>query len=90
MKDNLLNKAFEEAVHKASETKTLLPPDIMLLLYAFYKQATKENHIIPLEEIEENDLRRAFKYNAMIQVKGLSIKKAKQEYINTVNKYITD
>ncbi len=90
MKDNLLNKAFEEAVLKASETKKPLPPDIMLLLYAYYKQATKENHIIPFEEIEENDLRRAFKYNAMIQVKGLSIQKAKEEYINIVNKYIAE
>tara|TARA_Y100000815_G_scaffold57598_1_gene46629 strand:- start:8 stop:286 length:279 start_codon:yes stop_codon:yes gene_type:complete len=86
-KENL-NAAFKEAAIKARSTDKRLAPDIMLLLYAYYKKATQENHIVPFENLEENDLKGAFKYNAMIQLRGVSPEKAKEEYIDLVNKYI--
>ena len=79
---------FQKAVLAASETDRQLPPDILLSLYAHYKQATHNNHVIPYEKLAENDLRGAFKYNAMIQVRGLTTFEAKQEYIKLVNEYI--
>jgi len=85
-----LEIAFQDAARKASETKTVLPPDIQLLLYAHYKQGNHKSKLIPVENIKENDLRSAFKYNALIQIKGLSAAEAKKEYIKLVKQYITD
>ncbi len=82
-----LDKAFEEAAHRASTTTVALPQDIQLLLYAYYKKGNHQNSIA-IENIKENDLRSAFKYNALIQLKGLSTKEAKKEYIKLVEKYI--
>ena len=91
MKDNKdINKAFDEAVQQATNTSKKLPPDIRLALYARFKHATHRNHIVPFEKLADNDLRGAFKYNAMIQVRGLSIDEAKLEYIELVNQYIKD
>ncbi len=60
----------------------------MLSLYAHYKQATQRNHIIPYEKLADNDLRGAFKYNAMIQLKELTTLEAKEGYIKLVETYI--
>ena len=38
--DKKIDIAFNEAVKKARNTPIKLPPDTMLLLYAYYKQAT--------------------------------------------------
>ncbi|MEH6659378.1 acyl-CoA-binding protein [Leeuwenhoekiella marinoflava] len=85
-----LEKAFQDAARRASETKTVLPPDIQLLLYAHYKQGNHKSKLMPVENIKENDLRSAFKYNALIQIKGLSATEAKKEYIKLVAQYIPD
>jgi len=85
-----INRAFNEAVLLASNTTKQLPPDIRLALYARYKHATQHNHIVPFEKLADNDLRGAFKYNAMIQIKSLSITEAKLEYIELVNMHIRD
>lgn len=85
-----LNKVFQEAAHKASASKTPLPPDILLLLYAYYNQGNQKKKLVPFSNIKENDLRSAFKYNAMMQVSGLSSSEAKKEYIKLVEKYIHD
>lgn len=86
--DKKIDIAFNEAVKKARNTPIKLPPDTMLLLYAYYKQATQKNNILHVNDIEENDLRSAFKYNAMIQVRGLSPTEAKKKYIDLVKQYI--
>ena len=39
-------------------------------------------------QMKENDLRSAFKYNALIQIKGLSATEAKKEYIKLVAQHI--
>lgn len=83
-----INWAFEEAYEKANSTQLKFPPDIMLLFYAYYKQATETNGIYtPSGEL---DVRNAFKLNALLQVKGLSVIEAKKKYIELVDKYITD
>lgn len=87
-KKEALDKAFHEAAHRASTTTVSLPQDIQLLLYAYYKKGNHENSSIAIENIKENDLRSAFKYNALIQLKGLSTNDAKKEYIKLVDQYI--
>lgn len=85
-----INKRFDEAVVLASNTSKRLPSDIRLALYARYKHATQHHNIVPFERLADNDLRAAFKYNAMIQIKNLSITEAKLEYIELVNLHIRD
>jgi len=81
-----LDIAFEEAYKISSATSIKLPPDVMLQLYAYYKQATKgSNYEQPSGSLE---LRNAFKLNAWFQVNKMSEDEAKKEYIYLVNKYL--
>ncbi|MEX6626117.1 acyl-CoA-binding protein [Tenacibaculum pacificus] len=82
---NNLDIAFEEAYKKASNFKKKLPPDVMLKFYAYSKQAIKGDKFT---FNANNDLRNAFKFNAWVQLKGMSEDEAKQEYINLVNLFI--
>jgi len=79
---NDLDIQFQKAYQKASKFKEGLPPDTMLKLYAYYKQAVKGDHF---SFNTNNNLRNAFKFNAWSQLKGMSEDQAKQEYINLVN-----
>ncbi|RZT00110.1 acyl-CoA-binding protein [Aquimarina brevivitae] len=88
MTDEELNIAFQKAYQKACTTNIQLPPDIMLHLYAYYKQAIHAEEFY--RPSGDSDLRNAFKLNALFQVKGLSKKQAKKRYIALVEKYITD
>ncbi|MFD2516604.1 acyl-CoA-binding protein [Salinimicrobium flavum] len=81
-----VDKEFMEAYKKASRTSQKFPPDIMLQFYAYYKQATEQEGIYTPSG--EDDVRNAFKLNALLQVKGMSTKEAKQKYIELVNKHI--
>ncbi|MBL4939057.1 MAG: acyl-CoA-binding protein [Lutibacter sp.] len=84
--DNELNAAFEEAYKFSSNTTKKLPPDEMLALYAYYKQATKgNNYEQPSGAIK---LRNSFKLNAWFQLSHLTEDEAKKEYINLVNKHL--
>lgn len=86
--DEKIDIAFKEAYEKASRTTQKFPPDIMLQFYAYYKQATETSGIYtPSGDL---DVRSAFKLNALLQVKGLSVLEAKQRYIELVNKYVID
>lgn len=81
-----LDKEFEEAYHISSNTTIKLPPDVMLALYANYKQATKgTNYEAPSGTVQ---LRNSFKLNAWIQLSHLTDDEAKQEYVNLVNKHL--
>lgn len=86
--DEKIDIAFKEAYQKASRTNQKFPPDIMLLFYAYYKQATETSGIYTPSG--DRDVRSAFKLNALLQVKGLSVLEAKQRYIELVNQHITD
>lgn len=82
MTNNDLDIRFREAFQKMSIIREKLPPDVMLKLYAYYKQATKGDQF----SFNANaDLRSAFKFNAWMQLKGMSEEQAKQEYIKLVN-----
>lgn len=81
--DTDLDKEFNEAFHRLSELKESLPPDVMLKLYAYYKQATSGD-IFSFNS--EPDVRNAFKFNAWTQLNGMSQEEAKQEYINLAKK----
>lgn len=88
MKKETLEQRFLEAFERASKTQIKLPPDIMLHFYAYYKRATLG---MPYHNPSgENELRNAFKINALFQVQNLTQDEAKEKYIDLVNKYITD
>ncbi|MDB4297163.1 acyl-CoA-binding protein [Flavobacteriaceae bacterium] len=80
-----LNIKFKQAVEDAEKLDSV-PQDIMLEFYAYYKQATKGDHFTFNANID-NDVRSAFKFNAWQQLRGISPKKAKKEYIKLVDKY---
>jgi len=74
---------FKEAFEKASSTPIVLPPDVRLRLYAYYKQATLDyTHNFAYHEV---DLIRGFKFNAWKQVAHLTQEEAKILYIELVN-----
>lgn len=79
---------FQEAYKKASSTDKKFPPDIMLQFYAYYKQATEQEGIYTPSG-GENDVRNAFKLNALLQIKGMTRQEAKQKYIELVNQHIS-
>ena len=81
-----VDEKFQEAYLKASETNRKFPPDTMLKFYAYYKQATEQEGIY--KPSGENDVKSAFKLNALLQVKGLSVLEAKKRYIDLVNEEI--
>ena len=78
-----LETAYNNAFKRISETDKPLPPDVLLKLYAYNKQVTNgDNFINPQQNINVID---AFKFNAWIQLKGMKIEEAMQEYINLTN-----
>jgi acyl-CoA-binding protein len=82
--DKKLDQTFEEAYRKASAMEEALPQDVMLLFYAYYKQATAGDNF----SFNANfDVRNAFKFNAWMQLKGISPEDAKRKYIELVNEY---
>ncbi|MGB7842298.1 MAG: acyl-CoA-binding protein [Salinimicrobium sp.] len=84
-----IDKKFRDAYDMASTTTKKFPADIMLQFYAYYKQATETEDIYKPSN-DNDDVRNAFKLNALLQVKGLSALEAKKEYIKLVNKYIVE
>jgi diazepam-binding inhibitor (GABA receptor modulator, acyl-CoA-binding protein) len=86
MTSEAIDKEFLEAYERASKTNQKFPPDIMLLFYAYYKQATEQEGIYTPSG--EDDVRSAFKINALLQIKGMSTKEAKKRYIELVNEHI--
>ena len=77
---------FKEAYQIVSSlSQDQFAPDIMLKLYAYYKQATYGDNNPDFIEKDEIDLRNGFKLNAWIQLRGMSIEDAKKEYIKIVN-----
>ena len=79
-----LDIKFNKAFHQLSELEETLAPDIMLKLYAYYKQALAGDNFSYDGKV---DVRDAFKFNAWMQLKGISPKKAKIKYIKLVEKY---
>lgn len=79
-----LNSKFQKAYEISSSYTEKLPPDIMLKLYAYYKQATKgKNYNSPSGD---NEVRNAFKLNALLQANNVTEEEAKKLYIKLVEK----
>lgn len=79
---------FKEAFKRISETEKSIPSDVLLRLYAYYKQAVKGDTFTPKKVENEPDLRNAFKFNAWVQLKGMSAEEAKQEYVSLANEVL--
>jgi len=77
---------FEEAFKKVSETEKVLAPDVLLRLYAYYKQATKGDNFSMNQD--DSGIRNAFKFNAWVQLKGMSELEAMEEYIKLTNQVL--
>lgn len=58
--------------------KQAVAPDVMLKFYAYNKQANFGNKFSVNSEL---DVRSAFKFNAWMQLNGMSAEEAKKEYI---------
>jgi len=80
--DSGLNIQLQEAYKKANSFNEKLAPDVMLKLYAYYKQATQGDNYFSSDS--ETNLRNGFKFNAWVQLKGMSVEEAKIAYINLV------
>ncbi|MFY7811071.1 MAG: acyl-CoA-binding protein [Flavobacterium sp.] len=76
---------FLKAFEIASQMQEQLPPDVMLKFYAYYKQG--QDDLSNNRNIANNDLRNAFKMNALMQISHLSKDEAKTEYIKLVEDY---
>ena len=83
-----VDQEFLKAYEKVSRTDQKFPPDIMLKFYAYYKYATEQEGIY--NPLTKNDVKSAFKLNALLQVKGISVLEAKQRYIDLVKEKILD
>jgi acyl-CoA-binding protein len=79
-----LDKRFQEAFKKASaEEQSLVPLELQLHLYAYYKRVIDEPYLSN-RTFHSNDLRSGFKMNALIQVQQLSKTEARKRYIKIV------
>lgn len=90
MDQKKLDKAFQEAYHRASTTSLRFPQDVMLRFYAFYKLATEEDSTHKHTELslDGTKLVSGFKLNSLFQIKNLTTNEAKEHYIDLVNEYI--
>lgn len=87
MTDQELDIEFAKAVEYAMTlSQASLPQDVQLRLYAYYKQASFGTSI-PTMNIN-HDLRNAFKTNAWMQISHISVREAKELYIETINSII--
>jgi diazepam-binding inhibitor (GABA receptor modulating acyl-CoA-binding protein) len=78
-KNNIdLDKEYIAAFNRISKLKKAVAPDVMLKFYAFYKQANFGNKFSFNSGI---DVRSAFKFNAWMQLNGMTVEEAKKEYI---------
>ncbi|MDM1396465.1 acyl-CoA-binding protein [Myroides odoratimimus] len=84
-----LDLDFTEAYERISREAKNLPPDVMLRIYAFYKQATNGLSHQDFEDMS-SDLKRAFKFNAWTQVSHLTIEEAKLEYIKLAKEILSN
>lgn len=70
-----LDISFKKALKKTTKLEEVLAPDIMLKLYAYYKQAVVGDSF---SYDREPDVIDAFKFNAWRQLNGMSQEEAKK------------
>ena len=76
-----LDLKFIDAFNELSELEEVLAPDVMLKLYAYYKQAAFGDAFSYDGEV---DVRDAFKFNAWTQLNGMTQEDSKKQYIKLV------
>jgi acyl-CoA-binding protein len=76
-----LDIKFNRAFDKLSKLEESLAPDVMLKLYAYYKQALAGDNFSYDGKV---DVRDAFKFNAWTQLNGMTQEEAKKQYIKLV------
>lgn len=81
-------QAFDEAVVKSKTLKEKPSNDILLQLYSLYKQATEGD--VNGERPGGFDFKGAAKYDAWASQKGKDQDGAAEEYIQLVNKLISE
>ena len=80
-----LNTLFDEAFANAQLIpQESVPQNMQLVLYGLYKQATSERTNQSHYQ-NPQDLINAFKLNAWMQVKHLTVDEAKEKYIEIIN-----
>jgi acyl-CoA-binding protein len=79
-----LNSLFEQAVLQSKALPQKPANDVLLKLYALYKQATQGDIDTDAPANAFDFVARA-KHNAWETLKGTAIENAKQEYINLAN-----
>lgn len=86
-----LDKLFEIAYTKVSETHQKFPQDVLLYFYAYYKHAKNESDLkVTQNPINGEELVNAFKANAMFQVKKFSERESKIKYIKLAKRHLGD
>ncbi|WP_255164381.1 acyl-CoA-binding protein [Polaribacter dokdonensis] len=85
MKD--LDQNFNDAFQKLSKLEKTIAPDLMLQLYAYHKQANFGNNFSFNSGL---DVRSGFKFNAWMQLKGMSSDEAKEKYIELANEILKE
>lgn len=89
MTDQDLDIEFSIAVNQAMNlSQASLPQDVQLRLYAYFKQASFGTSIPKMST--DFDLRNAFKTNAWMQISHISVREAKELYIETINSIIRE
>ncbi len=84
-----IHERFLKAFEAANAMDDIdIPIDLRLQFYAYYKQATI-NASSFYSPNDPDQIRNAFKLNAILQVKDLSADEAKLAYIDLVNETIT-
>lgn len=78
----MMINTFEEAVKESKNLKEKPANDVLLKLYALYKQATEGD--VKGERPGGFDFKGAAKYDAWEKIKGKSRDEAKEEYIRLV------
>lgn len=90
MKEKDLNTLFDEAIANAQLVpQDSVPQDMQLVLYGLYKQATSESTNQVYVQ-NPQDLKNAFKYNAWMQLKHVTVDEAKLQYIEIINKLMKE
>lgn len=83
-----IHKRFLKAFDAANTMEDIeIPIDLRLQFYAYYKQATI-NASSFYSPNDPDQIRNAFKMNAILQVKDMSADEAKLAYIDLVNQTI--
>ncbi|MCF6239967.1 MAG: acyl-CoA-binding protein [Bacteroidales bacterium] len=84
----MISEAFEQAVKNSKTLKSKPSNDVLLKLYSLYKQATEGD--VNGERPGGFDFKGQAKYDSWESLKGKSKEDAAQEYIDLVNKLLSE